>query len=147
MKKKFYFSLIQHFAWKIYEQKYENQNCIFIELVYLGQYEYIFEQFKIYEQFQNDVINSLYFYGYNYITEIIHNGLFPTKNNVEDNKEYNNLNVKNSINFIHKILFEKIINVNFTFSSREKYRIQSNPFIKVKELIIYFLESLNSNNF
>ena len=49
----------------IYEQKYDNKNCVFIELDYLGQYEYIFEQFKTDEQFQYDFINSLYFYGYN----------------------------------------------------------------------------------
>ena len=73
----------------IYEKKYENQNCIFIELDYLGQYEYIFDQFKTDEQFQNDVINSLYFYGYNYNIEVIQNGLFPTNDNVQDNKEDN----------------------------------------------------------
>lgn len=90
MKKKYYFSLIPTFCLKnIYEKKYENQNCIFIELDYLLQYEYIFDQFKTDEQFQNDVINSLYFYGYNYNIEVIQNGLFPTNDNVQDNKEDN----------------------------------------------------------
>ena len=42
---------------------------------------------------------------------------------------------------------EKLINVNFLFMSGEKYRILCSPYIKVKELIAYFLESLNSNNY
>jgi len=42
---------------------------------------------------------------------------------------------------------EKLINVNFLFTSGEKYKIQCSPNIKVKELITYFLESLNSNNY
>ena len=137
----------------IYEQKYENQSCIVIELDYLGQYEYIFEQFKKDEQFQNDVINSLYFYGNNYNTEVINNSLFPKNDNVEDNKEDNNSKAKNSINFMNKILLkihhmnENLINVNFIFESGEKIIIKCSPYIKVKELITYFLESLNSNNY
>jgi len=42
---------------------------------------------------------------------------------------------------------EKLINVNFLFMSGEKYRILCSPYIKEKELIAYFLESLNSNNY
>ena len=88
----------------IYEKKFENQNCVFIELDYLGQYEYIFEQFKTDEQFQIDFINSLYFYGYNYNTEIINNSLFSKCANNEDNKKEINPKIKNNSNFINKIL-------------------------------------------
>ena len=136
----------------IYEKKYENQNCVFIELDYLGQYEYIFEQFKTEEQFQIDFINSLYFYGYNYNTEVINNDLFSKCANNEANKNDNNPKLKNNANFINKILSDiqnmnkNLININFDFSSGEKLRIKCNPYIKVKELIVYFLESLINNN-
>ena len=136
----------------IYSQKYDNKNCVFIELDYLGQYEYIFEQFKTDEQFQYDFINSLYFYGYNYNTEVINNNLFPK---YENNNKDNNPKIKISNKFINKI-FESIQNVNknlinikFSFSTGQKYRIQCNPNLKIKELIVYFLESLinEKNNY
>ena len=136
----------------IYEKKHENQNCVFIELDYLGQYEYIFEQFKTEEQFQIDFINSLYFYGYNYNTEVINNDLFSKCANNEANKNDNNPKLKNNANFINKILSDiqnmnkNLININFDFSSGEKLRIKCNPYIKVKELIVYLLESLINNN-
>ena len=47
----------------IREEKYENQNCIIIELDYLGKYEYIYNEFKQDENFQKDFINSFYFFG------------------------------------------------------------------------------------
>ena len=136
----------------IYEKKYENQNCVFIELDYLGQYEYIFEQFKTDEQFQIDFINSLYFYGYNFNTEIINNDLFSKCANNEGNKNENNPKLKNNVHFINKILSgiqnmnKNLININFDFTSGEKFRIKCNPHIKIKELIVYFLESLINNN-
>ena len=41
---------------------------------------------------------------------------------------------------------KNLININFDFSSGEKLRIKCNPYIKVKELIVYLLESLINNN-
>ena len=42
-----------------------------------------------------------------------------------------------------------LININFHFSSGEKFSIQCSPYIKVKEMITYFFESLigNTNQF
>ena len=44
---------------------------------------------------------------------------------------------------------KNLININFHFSSGEKFSIQCSPYIKVKELITYFFESLidNTNKF
>ena len=138
----------------IFEQKYQNQNCIFIELDYLGQYEYIFEQFKIDEKFQNDFINSLYFYGINYRSEVIKSGLLPMIDNNNKNNENiiedDNSEKEKTIKIINKILFKiqnqnkDLININFIFSWGAKYEIQCNPNITMDELITYFLESLNS---
>ena len=64
----------------------------------------------------------------------------------------NNLKLKNNANFINKILSgiqnmnKNSININFVFSSGEKFRIKCNPYIKIKELIVYLLESLINNN-
>ena len=53
----------------IYEGEYDNQHCFYIELDYLGQYEYIFDEFKEDENFQNDIINSIFFYSNSYGNE------------------------------------------------------------------------------
>ena len=68
----------------IYEEKYENQKCIFMQIDYLGQYEYVFEQFKNDENFKKEVINSPKFSESNYSNEIIKSELIPLD---DDNKE------------------------------------------------------------
>ena len=137
----------------IFEKKYQNQNCIFIELDYLGQYEFIFEQFKKNEEFQNDFIKSIYFYGINYSNHVIKSGLLPMIGNNENNDnniEDDNSDKEKTIKIMNKILFKvqnqnkDLITINFEFSGGAKYEIQCNPIIRIDELITYFLESLNS---
>ena len=95
---------------EIYEKNYFNQNCIVIELDYLGQYEFIYDQFKYDEKFQIDFINSLYFYRNNYTNEVIESSLFPKNiNGDEINNEDNDKEKQN--NFVKKILM-KTINFN-----------------------------------
>ena len=133
----------------IYEQKYENQNCIFIELDYLGQYEYIFDQFKSDEQFQKEFINSLHFSGNNYSDEVINSNLFfSNENNLNDyNENEEKKEAKN--NFISKIipkiqkLNKDFITINFLIENEEKYSIKCFPDIPFKDLITYFYGSLN----
>jgi hypothetical protein len=55
----------------IYEKKCFNQNCVVIELDYVGQYEFIYNQFKADEKFQIDFINSLYFYGNYFVMKLL----------------------------------------------------------------------------
>ena len=109
----------------IYNQHYENQDCIFIELDYLGQYEYVLEQFKKDEQFQNDFINSLYYYEFNYNIEAINNSLFPSKDNIENFLKDNNLKIENNIKCLHQILL-KIHEINKMLINDNKDRILMN---------------------
>ena len=140
----------------IYEKKFLNQKCIFIELDYLGRYEHIFEQFKADEKFQYDFINSLFFYGDNYTIEVINSYLFPKKNDFDDNNnnnERNNLNndpeKEKKIKFIKKILGEilnnknELININIVFMDGNKLKIKCRPNITIDEMISHFKESLN----
>ena len=67
----------------IFEGEYDNQHCFYIELDYLGQYEYIFDEFKEDENFQNDIINSIFFYSNSYGNEVIKRGLIPFNSNLK----------------------------------------------------------------
>jgi hypothetical protein len=133
----------------IYEKEFENQNCIFIELDYLGLYEHIYDEFKKDVNFQNNVINSLNFVGFNYIKEVIENGLFDLNINNENNNN-GNQNDKKLIDVINKILMvisylnENSVTIIFSFMTGEKYQSQCNPNITIDELISFFLVSFNS---
>jgi len=133
----------------IYEKEFENQNCIFIELDYLGLYEHIYDEFKKDVNFQNNVINSLNFVGFNYIKEVIENGLFDLNINNENNNT-GNQNDKKLIDVINKILMvisylnENSVTIIFSFMTGEKYQSQCNPNITIDELISFFLVSFNS---
>ena len=82
----------------IFEGEYDNQHCFYIELDYLGKYEYIFDEFKAYENFQNDIINSIFFYSNSYGNEVIKRGLIPFNSNlkiiIEKIKENNSDDLK-----------------------------------------------------
>ena len=133
----------------IYEKKCFNQNCVVIELDYLGQYEFIYDQFKADEKFQTDFINSLYFYGNNYSNEVISSSLFP--NNFIDNNGINctddDTEKERQNNFIKTILMKiinynnELINIIFEFMTGIKYPIKCSPDITTDELIIYFMEA------
>ena len=133
----------------IYKKEFENQNCIFIELDYLGLYEHIYDEFKKDVNFQNDVINSLNFVGINYINEVIKNGLFDLNIN-NGNNNNGNQNEKKLIDVINKILKvishlnKNSITIIFSFMTGEKYQSQCNPNITIDELISFFLVSFNS---
>lgn len=133
----------------IYEKKCFNQNCVVIELDYLGQYEFFYDQFKTDEKFQIDFINSFYFYGNNYSNEVINSSLFP--NNFNDNNEINTVDddteKERQNNFIKKITMKIInfnnefINIIFEFMTGIKYPIKCSPDITIDELIPYFMEA------
>ena len=133
----------------IYEQKYENQNCIFIELDYLGQYEYIFDQFKSDEQFQKEFINSLHFSENNYSDEVINSNLFFSNENNLNNSNDNEEKKEAKNNFISNIILKikklnkYFITINFLIENEEKYSIKCLPDITFKDLITYFYGSLN----
>ena len=137
----------------IREEKYENQNCIIIELDYLGKYEYIYNEFKQDENFQNDFINSFYFFGRNYTSDAMKSGLFDINDYIEENKEDENNNnhkgkklindLKNVLNKL-KNLNSELITIRFKFMTGQIYKIKCSPYITIDELITYFLQSFNS---
>ena len=137
----------------IREEKYENQNCIIIELDYLGKYEYIYNEFKQDENFQNDFINSFYFFGRNYSRDTMKSGLFDINDYIEENKEdeinYNHKGIKliNDLkNILNKLknLNSELITIRFKFMTGQNYKIKCSPYITIDELITYFLQSFNS---
>ena len=65
----------------MYKGEYDNEFCFYVELDYLGQYEYIFDEFKKDKDFQSDVLNSIYFYLNSYANEVINRGLLPLNDN------------------------------------------------------------------
>ena len=137
----------------ISEEKYENQNCIIIELDYLGKYEYIYNEFKQDENFQNDFINSFYFFGRNYSSDAMKSGLFDINDYIEENKEDENNNNHKGIKLINdlknilnklKNLNSELITIQFRFCDGHNYKIKCSPYITIDELITYFLQSFNS---
>ena len=135
----------------IREEKYENQNCIIID--YLGKYEYIYNEFKQDENFQNDFINSFYFFGRNYSSDAMKSGLFDINDYIEENKEdeinYNHKGIKliNDLkNILNKLknLNSELITIRFKFMTGQNYKIKCSPYITIDELITYFLQSFNS---
>ena len=137
----------------IREEKYENQNCIIIELDYLGKYEYIYNEFKQDENFQKDFINSFYFFGRNYSSDAMKSGLFDINDYIEENKEdeinYNHKGIKliNDLkNILNKLknLNSELITIRFKFMTGQNYKIKCSPYITIDELITYFLQSFNS---
>ena len=137
----------------IREEKYENQNCIIIELDYLGKYEYIYNEFKQDENFQKDFINSFYFFGRNYSSDAMKSGLFDINDYIEENKEDENNNNHKGIKLINdlknilnklKNLNSELITIRFLFHTGQKYKIKCSPYITIDELITYFLQSFNS---
>ena len=137
----------------IREEKYENQNCIIIELDYLGKYENIYNEFKQDENFQKDFINSFYFFGRNYSSDAMKSGLFDINDFIEENKEDENNNnhkgkklindLKNVLNKL-KNLNSELITIRFKFMTGQNYKIKCSPYITIDELITYFLQSFNS---
>ena len=137
----------------IREEKYENQNCIIIELDYLGKYEYIYNEFKQDENFQKDFINSFYFFGRNYTSDAMKSGLFDINDFIEENKEDENNNNHKGIKLINdlknilnklKNLNSELITIQFRFCDGHNYKIKCSPYITIDELITYFLQSFNS---
>ena len=124
----------------IYEQNYENKNCVFMELEYLGKYEYIYKQFKSDKQFQNDVKKSIHFSQNNNYNEVINSDLFTLDNNPKE--KTNNNFVNNFLSNIKKVN-NKIITINFLIESEKKYSIKCPSDIIIKKLISKFYEILN----
>ena len=153
----------------IYKGEYDNEFCFYVELDYLGQYEYIFEEFKEDENFQSDVLNSIYFYLNSYGNEVINRGLLPLNDN--DNKSeidlrfgvddenssdsedskiyYKGLSALALVDYLPNILYElknlnkKLIYINFVTTTGKSWQIRCNPLITVSKMISYFLENLN----
>ena len=124
----------------IFEGEYDNQHCFYIELDYLGKYEYIFDEFKSDENFQYDVINSIYFYLNSYGYEIIKRGLLPlnsideinighnNENNSDDEKE-NYSEEENKIKLMN-LVSKKFKGLNTRISNKK--RVISNSLMKIE---------------
>ena len=78
----------------IYKGEYDNEFWFYVELDYLGQYEYIFEEFKEDKDFQSDVFNSIYFYLNSYGNEVINRGLLPLNDNNNKSEIDNEIKIK-----------------------------------------------------
>ena len=125
----------------IFEGEYDNKHCFYIELDYLGKYEYIFDEFKNDENFQYDVINSIYFYLNSYAKEVINRGLLPLNNidqiNPEDNNENKSDNEieNNSEEEENKIKLSTLVYQKFNeFNKRisNKKKVISNEMMKIE---------------
>ena len=149
----------------IYKGEYDNEFCFYVELDYLGQYEYIFDEFKEDENFQSDVLNSIYFYLNSYGIEVINRGLLPLNfnnnkseidlrfgvddKNSSDSEDSKIYNYGAPVNYLPNILYElknlnkKLITINFISTNGYRWTIRCNPLITVSKMISYFLENLN----
>ena len=156
----------------IYKGEYDNEFCFYVELDYLGQYEYIFDEFKKDEDFKSDVLNSIYFYLNSYGNEVINRGLLPLDDNnnkreidlssLDDDDDENSSDSEDSkiyykamaalapVDYLPNILYElknlikELITINFVVTSTGKsWQIRCNPLITISKMISYFLENLN----